>query len=208
MPSIYTDSSAGASSYSAVPTARRRSGKKFLALVQGHARECFEQAGLIDVYSRMRWTVFEDAAGLDGADIAETSRRFIDLVQRGPGGEELAGSAFTSIIGGTPRHEFFLHVDEESLESVVDDAKAKEKSGYFCTVVMPGNVVLWEIKRDREGIYRFCEDGREVEEDEMWDLRKRVRIDDPVSLYAELHVSLDLWYCLLSFPDNPDIFVP
>ncbi|KAK4119858.1 hypothetical protein N657DRAFT_684167 [Parathielavia appendiculata] len=82
--------------------------EKFLARVQGHARERFEQAGLMDVYARMRWTVFEDAAGLDGADIAETSRRFVDWLQRGLGGEKLAGSVVPLFMGGSPRHEFFF----------------------------------------------------------------------------------------------------
>ncbi|KAH6856253.1 hypothetical protein B0I37DRAFT_412195 [Chaetomium sp. MPI-CAGE-AT-0009] len=179
--------------------------EKFVALVQGHARDYFERAGMTGVYARMRWTVFEDAAALDGADIAETSRRFVEWVERGPGGRELAGSVFGPTMAGTPRHTFFLHVDEESLESVVDDAKARERGGYFGTVVRADNVVLWAIERDREkGVY--CLEGRELEEDEMCDLRKRVRIDDLVSLYAGLQVSPDLWYCLWSFDDN--IFEP
>ncbi|KAK4149892.1 hypothetical protein C8A00DRAFT_37501 [Chaetomidium leptoderma] len=189
--------------------------ERFVALVQGHARDCFEEAGMMDVYARMRWTVFEDAAALDGADIVETSRRFVEWVERGPGGRELAGSVFgpsmaraggpSMATAGTPRHEFFLHVDEESLESVVDDAKARERGGYFSTMVRAGNVVLWVPERDREkGVY--CLEGRELEEDEMCDLAKRVRIDDLVSLYAGLQVSPDLWYWLRWSDDN--IFGP
>jgi hypothetical protein len=102
---------------------------------------------------------------------------------------------------GTARHNFFLHVDEESLESVVDDSKARGRGGYFCTVVRADNVVLWGIERDREtGVYRL--EGRELEEDEMCDLRKRVRIDDLVGLYAGLEIGLDSWYSLVSFDDN------
>ncbi|KAJ4305961.1 hypothetical protein N0V88_000751 [Collariella sp. IMI 366227] len=98
---------------------------KFLARVQGRAREMFEKAGLMDVYARMRWTIFEDAAVLDGADILETTRRFVEWVDRGPGGQELVGSVFGTTMAktNTPRHNFFFHVDEESLESVVDDEK-------------------------------------------------------------------------------------
>ncbi|KAK4118656.1 hypothetical protein N657DRAFT_367444 [Parathielavia appendiculata] len=33
---------------------------KFAALARGHARDCFEKAGLMDAYACMRWTVFED----------------------------------------------------------------------------------------------------------------------------------------------------
>ncbi|KAK4032562.1 hypothetical protein C8A01DRAFT_40998 [Parachaetomium inaequale] len=181
--------------------------EKFVALVQGHARECFEQAGMMDVYARMRWTVFEDAAALDDAGIVETSRRFVEWVEQGPGGRELAGSVFGPTIAetDTPRHIFFLYVDEESLESVVDDTKARAKGGYFCTVVRADNVVRGLLERDQEkGVY--YREGRELEEDEMEELRKRVRIDHLVCLYAELQVSLDCWYDLLWFDDN--IFVP
>lgn len=116
----------------------------FVALVQGHARDRFERAGLMDVYARIRWTVFEDAAAPDGASIDETSRRFIEWVEPGPGAQELVGSVFapTRAQASTPRHTFYLHVDEESLESVVDDAKAREEGGYFATVVFAENVML------------------------------------------------------------------
>jgi hypothetical protein len=179
---------------------------RFAALVQGHAREKFEQAGLMDVYARMRWTVFEDAAALDGASIVETSRRFVEWAERGPGREELAGCVYAD----TPRHTFFLHVDEESLESVVgDDARAREegdyfKGGYFCTMVRPDNVVVNGIESPEKGLYLY--EGREMEEDEVWDLSKRVKIDDLVSLYAGFHFSPDIWYCLSSYRDN--IFRP
>ncbi|KAK4103540.1 hypothetical protein N658DRAFT_484458 [Parathielavia hyrcaniae] len=182
--------------------------EKFLALVQKHARERFEEAGLMDVYARVRWAVFEDAAGLDGVDIAETSRRFVDWVERGPGGKER--SALTPpVLSGAPRYEFFLHVDEESLESVVDDAKARDKrSGYFCRMVKPYPVVEWDIKRDREGVYRFREDEQELEEEDMWEASKIVKIDDLVDLYGGLHQFVDGWSTLSSYPGNPDLFMP
>jgi hypothetical protein len=166
--------------------------EKFVALVQRHARDEFEQAGLMDVHARMRWTVFEDAAALDGASIGETSRRFVEWVELGPGGQELVGSVFAPNLAATARHTFFLHVDEESLESVADDAKAREKGGYFGTVVRPGNVMLAVTERD--GVY--CSEGRELEEEEMEDLRKRFRIDNLVGVYAWLQVSPDAWYSL------------
>ncbi|KAJ4286166.1 hypothetical protein N0V88_008110 [Collariella sp. IMI 366227] len=98
---------------------------KFVARVQKYARDEFEEAGLMDVYARMRWTVFEDEAALDGADILETTNRFVKWVDRGPGGQELVGSVFgtTMNTNATARHSFFFHVDEESLENVLDDTK-------------------------------------------------------------------------------------
>ncbi|KAK4120465.1 hypothetical protein N657DRAFT_648959 [Parathielavia appendiculata] len=176
---------------------------KYADLVRGHARDCFEEAGLMDVYARMRWTVFEDPAALEGADMVETSRRFVDWVERGPGGRELAGSEFSPDCPNTPRHTFFLHVDEESLESVVDDARAKEKGGYFCTVVMAKIVFLNGIEALGKGEYLWVWDGgRRLEEEDMEDMSKRVRIDDLVGLYADLQVNPHMWYYLSQSGDN------
>ena len=52
---------------------------------------------------------------------------------------------------------------------------------------------------DREtGVFYSHEEGRELEEEEMWDMSKRVRIDGLVSLYASLERCPDLWYLLHS----------
>jgi hypothetical protein len=182
----------------------------FVALVQGHARDRFEQAGLMDVYARIRWTVFEDAAALDGASIGETSRRFIEWVEPGPGAQELVGSVFAPIRAqasaptraqaGTPRHNFYLHVDEESLESVVDDAKAREEGGYFTKVVYAENVMLQVAESD--GV--LCPAAWGLDEEDMDYLRKRFRIDDLVGVYATLQVA-DFWDILAS---HNNIFEP
>jgi hypothetical protein len=174
----------------------------FVALVQGHARDSFERAGLMDVYARMRWTVFEDAAALDGASIGETSRRFIEWVEPGPGAQELVGSVFapTRAQAGTPRHAFYLHVDEESLESVVDDAKAREEGGYFTKVVYAENVMLQVAESD--GV--LCPAAWGLDEEDMDYLRKRFRIDDLVGVYATLQVA-DFWDILAS---HNNIFEP
>lgn len=163
----------------------------------------------MDVYARMRWTVFEDAAALDGADILETSRRFVEWVDSGPGGKELVGSVYTPTfeMAGTARHRFFLHVDEESLESVVDDGRAKEWGKSFCTMVRPDVIVSWQLERDREKKGVYYVEGRELEEDEMCEMRKRVRADFLVGFYAELEVNSDLWDCLL-WSEDRDIFDP
>ncbi|KAJ4286387.1 hypothetical protein N0V88_008010 [Collariella sp. IMI 366227] len=181
---------------------------KFLARVQGDTRKIFEKARLMDVYARMRWTIFEDAAALDGADILETTRRFVEWVDRGPGGQELVGSVFGTTMAKTrtPRHNFFFHVDEESLESVVDDEKVakayKEGREPFCRMVMAHALDLDAITIDRErGVY--CENGRELEESEVEEFSKRVMVDCLVPLYAVLSVELYAWCCLVSFEQGP-----
>jgi hypothetical protein len=131
-------------------------------------------------------TVIEDAATLDGADILQTSRRFKEWVG-------------TNSSWYSPRHDVFLHVDEESLESVVDDAKAREQGGYSCKIVR-ADVALDDenaelVAQDREEVRAaLAAKGVEVEMDELLEFRKRVKIDDLVFLYADLQCDLDSWY--------------
>jgi hypothetical protein len=73
-------------------------------------------------------------------------------------------------------------VDEESLESVVDDTKARKLAGYFCKLVREDNVAL-NLATEQE------------REDELLDLRKRVKLDELVPLYTTL-LDIDTWYNL------------
>ncbi|KAK4119503.1 hypothetical protein N657DRAFT_650158 [Parathielavia appendiculata] len=203
---------------------------KFVALVKGHAREYCEKWEVESARDCLRWTIIEDAAALDDADILETSHRFKDWVERGPGSQEIQGSAYSPLWHpDCPRYNWFVHVDEESLESVVDDVKAKEKDGYFCKVVYADQVLLLEREREKLHPWKVIQDAEcekqcknelaaalasatgeerarlrmkatlrqdrfsresaddpDVVEENLSDLRKRVRIDILVDLYAEL----------------------
>lgn len=78
----------------------------------------------------------------------------------GDGGKkDMEGSIFTEegVVYRGPRYSFFLFVDEESLESVVDEEKAKEED-------------LDEDDRERE----------------LEDVRKRVKVNALVGMYAWL----------------------
>jgi len=84
----------------------------------------------------MAWTSIEDAEGLEGAIIVTTARKFTEWVEGHEGQQDREGSIYDTdvmLVRG-PRYTFFLHADEESLKSVVDDAKAREVGGYFCMV--------------------------------------------------------------------------
>lgn len=91
-----------------------------------------------------------------------------------------------------PRYYYFLHVDEESLESVVDDEKAREASGYFCKLVREGNVAL-NLGTGEEREEEVKEEDKD--EDELLDLRKKVKLDELVRMYATL-LNIDRWYNL------------
>jgi hypothetical protein len=80
-------------------------------------------------------------------------------------------------------------VDEESLESVVDDTKARKLAGYFCKLVREDNVAL-NLAAEEER-----EENLEEDEDELLDLRKRVKPDELVPVYVTL-LGIDRWYNL------------
>ncbi|KAK4149974.1 hypothetical protein C8A00DRAFT_18416 [Chaetomidium leptoderma] len=170
---------------------------KFVALAKAYARAYFEQCEMQTIYDRMEWTIIEDAAALDGADIVETSRRFREWIDWGPGRQEMVGTKLSPTLDRYVRYTTFLHIDEESLESVVDDAKAREEGGYSCKIVNGGAVLLEDnallAAKDREEV-RAVE---EVDEAELWEFRKRVKINGLVSVYANLDVDLDGWYYLI-----------
>jgi hypothetical protein len=145
------------------------------------------------VHDSLVWTIIEDPATLDGAGIVETSRRFREWIE-GPGGQEMQGSVFADDeFPYWPRYHYFLHVDEESLESVVDDAKAREPAGYSCKLVREGIVSLNLTTEEREEVKEYKED--EEDGDHLVDLRKRVKLDELVPMYATL-LDIDWWYNL------------
>ncbi|KAK4149196.1 hypothetical protein C8A00DRAFT_47139 [Chaetomidium leptoderma] len=158
-----------------------------------HAREHFEVRGMPEVYQKAVWTVIEDPATPDGAGIAETSKRFCEWVWGDEGRQEQEGR---SVLTGTwvycPRYFFYLHVDEESLESVVDEEKAGKADGNCLKAVRADIVLTREERRRADG-----EEEDEEDENELLDLRKKVKIDEIVELYAAL-LSIDRWYNILT----------
>lgn len=165
---------------------------KFVSLIKQGARDYFERwdTEALSIYDKMTWTIIEDAEALHGASILDTSRRFRDWVGA-VGREEMQGSTFTDTWYSSPRYDFFIHVDEESLESVVDDKKARQASEYFCTVVRKDMVFMREESRRAGEIPDDLDPGDEYVE--LLDLRKKVKLGELVNLYAVL-LSSDSWY--------------
>jgi hypothetical protein len=159
------------------------------------------------VHERLRWTIIEDAAALEGANILETSRRFEDWALRpgGPGVQERQGTKFPpGWRSSLPlRYNFFLHVDEESLESVMEGPKKGpegQERGYFCKLVNSGTVLLAEKAQENEwGVVPAEDKDSEVglvAEEDLHEQRKRVRIDRLISVYAMLEEDTESWYDL------------
>ena len=96
---------------------------------------------------------------------------------------------------------------------MADKKKAKQPGGHFCKVVRRENVLVWEKEREKDQAAGVEEEEleeeetgrgrswrtRKLEEEELWDHRKRVKADQLVSLYVALQDGLDIWY---------DIWVP
>jgi hypothetical protein len=93
-----------------------------------------------------------------------------------------------------------LHVDEDSPESVVDEEKVLKADGNCLKVVMEDIVLMREEER-RQAAQNGEEEEEEEEEDEyeyeLLDLRKKVKVDEIVRLYAAL-LSIDRWYNILT----------
>ncbi|KAJ9133643.1 hypothetical protein NKR19_g8973 [Coniochaeta hoffmannii] len=144
---------------------------KFLALAKQDAREWLEQHGSeyhATLYDKLAWTVIEDPQTLEGPSILDTSHKFQALARH-------------------QRYRYFVHVDEESLESVVDDEKARdENAGYFCKVVFPDSVMIREQPR-AAGEIPDPQDPLD-EQLELLDCVKKIRFGHLVSLYR---VTLD-----------------
>ncbi|KAH8909868.1 hypothetical protein BR93DRAFT_965940 [Coniochaeta sp. PMI_546] len=165
---------------------------KFLTLVKEDCHSYFEDRGMEDIYDKMLWTVIEDAQTLDGATIPDANRSFLEWVEN-EGKQEMRGSVFPNNTYYAPRYSYFLYVDEESLESVADDEKAREPGGYFCKVVRSRKVQMDEeaTNEDRE------EDDEEEDEGDkehrLRGQRKRVKVDQLVLLYNAL-LNTDTWW--------------
>jgi hypothetical protein len=126
---------------------------KFLELAKVDVAEYFEWRPVGNVHASMVGTVIEDQA-LEGASLETTSRRFMEWVET-KGREELQESTFVSGPGHriqefAPRYCYYLHVDEESMESVVDKDKARLGVGYFCTMVQADYL----LAREEVGLHR------------------------------------------------------
>jgi hypothetical protein len=156
---------------------------------------------MLDLYDKMDWTVIEDGAALNGAALdgagLEVAREMFREWLDGDGGKkDMRGSVFAEegVVYRGPRYSFFLFVDEESLESVVDEGKAKEEGGYVVKVV---------AKVSKEGEGQEGEKGGQAEEEldeddrerELEDVRKRVKVNALVEMYARF-LDVNSWYIL------------
>ncbi|KAB5575355.1 hypothetical protein GE09DRAFT_1052930 [Coniochaeta sp. 2T2.1] len=169
---------------------------RFIGLIKEHASDYFEWRRMENVHDRMAWTIIEDAAALEGASLATTAQKFAEWADGPEGRQDREGSVFDDadvlpVYG--PRYTIFLHADERSLESVMDDAKAREDGGYFCTVVRAGMALAAERERERQEEGDEQAEELEDEEEELLDVRKRVKIDKLVLLYAFV-LDTNTWY--------------
>jgi hypothetical protein len=183
----------------------------FISLIKEDARECLEGHG--DLWETLNWTIFEDPA-MDGVDYAEPSQRFGEWVET-EGSEEIKGSVSTEeqqrFRRMQPRYNFFLYVNEEALDSVVDAAEANDRgrpNGYYVTVVRQDSIVERLAKKERlarkaageelpddemEGDLDDFEEDEE-EEDYKRHFRQRIKAWDIVPMYAGTIEGHHWWY--------------
>jgi hypothetical protein len=137
----------------------------------------------------MEWTVVEDAETLDSASILHTTHKFQAWVKADER-EETQGNFCT------PRYYYFVYVDEESLESVINDEKARDQAaGYFYKIVFPASAMIREDAR-LAGEIPVDQDPLD-EQLELLDCIKKIKLGSLVPLYVRLYRNSDSWYNIM-----------
>lgn len=127
-----------------------------------------------------RLTTLEDKEKLDGATMYDASIRFRNW-SIGEGAISEKGSYSAS-----PRWEYYIYVNEESLESVINPERAKEITGYFLILVNLRNAIRVESNdEDPSGYYP---------EDEGDEAFKLIVADTMVYDYPWAAEDPDSWY--------------
>jgi hypothetical protein len=162
---------------------------RFIDLVKQETRD-YLGVEHVSIYDKIDWTVIEDAEALEGASIIDTSRMFLAWRDGDGKSEKQVG----------PRYHYFMHVDEESLESVVDDEKAKDRNtGYFCKIVYPSSVMNRE---EEKAAGEIAEDQDPLDEQfELLDCVKKFGLPSLVTLYGTLFLNLNSWYYIIVHVD-------
>ena len=157
-----------------------------------------------DLWDSLEWTVLEDEKTLDGASYKvarehfdEWARKEIERVTEGVDISEYAGNVtsedrFRLITARQPpRRRFFVFVDEEALDSVVDCDALNDRGklgGYCVWVVKSGlseNLVETEAGMEKEGDEDW-EDPEEVHEEGWCMSRQKFHAWDLVVAYASI----------------------
>lgn len=101
------------------------------------------------------------------------------------GRAEMEGSTLTDTCHPEPRYMFFMYVDEESLESVVDEEKVADwTAGFFCKIVFADTV---EDKEEGRLAGMIPDDQDPLDEKlELLHCVKKVKLGSLVELYANL----------------------
>jgi hypothetical protein len=120
------------------------------------------------------WTFFEDQEKLDGASMIQATHYFQENVKSLAVKENLQRT----------RSSFYIYVNEESLESVVNPIRAKEDTGNFLVLVS----VLENLDSQERGPWNLYTE----EDDGDWSF-KLIPADKMLTFYAEDAEDPNLW---------------
>ncbi|KAK3332584.1 hypothetical protein B0T19DRAFT_416067 [Cercophora scortea] len=167
--------------------------EKLLARLKQRSREYFALAGMPEVYETMAWTVIEDREALDGADYVEGSLRsaqfdWVDEDAQGVQADEWSPCP-------CPRYFFYLHVDEEGLESGLSEEPETVLGTQGCLTLVRADVVLLNVTFRDEDEEQREEEVVELDEERLLDWRKKVKIHRIIDVYETfIPQGLDRWY--------------
>ncbi|RKU46175.1 hypothetical protein DL546_008444 [Coniochaeta pulveracea] len=140
--------------------------------VKRHTREYLKVGDRSDVNEKYGWTGPEDPAGLDGASLQETSKRFADWVGTGDGRREQEQDRRSTRpfdLASSPRSYHYLHVDEGCRESVVSDEEKACRPCLDCSKAVQADSVLMREQS------MWVEEERGRRKEEKWRRRMRTR---------------------------------
>ncbi|KAF2432536.1 hypothetical protein EJ08DRAFT_647982 [Tothia fuscella] len=84
-----------------------------------------EQCNGMDIYDRLRWTVFDEKSSFDGVDDSVVRQHFTNWMKSAPQEEQ------NTTRGLSQRYRFCVQVDQDALDSVVEnDSDSNLKDGW------------------------------------------------------------------------------
>ncbi|RDW75375.1 hypothetical protein BP6252_06517 [Coleophoma cylindrospora] len=149
-------------------------------------QDYFETRKLEDIFDTAVWIIIEDPELLDGASTSEAGLMFEEWLKKEKKIKSL--EILGDIAAVCPRYEYFIHGNEASVESVVNDIIARKPEGYYFTLIHFSNIM--ENKDQHKEEDEEDNANLEMTKKDLFDdnqhIEKRFRADQYVGVYAEL----------------------
>lgn len=177
---------------------------RFMTLLRDITRDYFASRDMLALFDQCEFTVLDDAATLQNANLTLTSQRFKEWARTSEQARaEREGTAFGDEWMYSPRYEVYVHADEGSVGGVLG-AEDREGNEFAVKVARAGMVLGRRdsiVAEEGEGANTDVNE-EDMDEYDLLDLVKKVRVHELPDLYAVLGRNLDKWYNILTDEDG------